>query len=247
MEKSAEDLAIARLSAAATTAVLVDELPLASRPQSVAEALALQDRLVAESGKPVAGWKVATGADGLVTFGTIYAEDCFSSPATVAADRYPPAGVEGEIAFRFLQDLPSGPPLSRDEIASMLVPFPAFEIVASRFADYSGTPPVVRLADRMSNGGMVLGEATGHPADLRTLRVMLSTDGEPVVDQNGGHSRGDPLLPVIEFINWARPTRQFSAGQFITAGTFTGLLFGKAGQRWDLAFKGLGTAQLTLS
>ena len=240
------DTAVQLLNQVARTGRRLPSLPAASQPKSVSEALAIQDRLVEQAGQAVAGWKVATSGDGEVMYGTIYAEDCFDSPAVVVRDRYPMMGVEGEVAFRFTQHLSQGEPLSRDEITAVLTPFPAFEIVASRFVDYAATPVLDRLADRMSNGGMVIGRPGGRSIDLSALPVRLSLNAERIVEQVGGHVRGDPLLPVIEFINAMRPRRGFAAGQFITAGTFTGLRFGQPGEVWELQFEGLGEARLTI-
>jgi 2-keto-4-pentenoate hydratase len=247
MDETALDVAVRLLSEAARTGVPIESLPEASRPVSAAEALAIQDRLVAETDKAVAGWKVATDDDGNVNYGTIYAEDCYPSPATVPVERYPLMGIEAEVAFRFLSDLPSGPALPRREIEGLLVPFPAFEIVATRFASYTGTPAVVRLADRMSNGGMIIGMADGSPDDLERIGLELAVDGITAARQKGGHMRGDPLLPVIEFINAQRPLRSFVTGQFITAGTYTGLRHGKVRERWHVRFEGLGEVMMTLA
>ena len=248
MDKAAMEQAIAALGAAERTGVPIGELPHASRPASVAEALGVQDRVVAGSGKKVAGWKVATSPEGEVTYGAIYADDCFASPATIEASRYRSLGIEAEVAFRFGNDLPrSGERLTREAMATLLIPFPVFEIVASRFASYANTPAIIRLADRMSNGGMVIGEAVGRPSELDQLPVRLAVDGEVVVDQIGGHSRGDPLLPAMEFVNALHATRDFAAGQFITAGTLTGLRYGLPGQRWEVSFAGLGSVQFEIS
>lgn len=246
MDWAAATAAVQLLSDAARTGIPLVDLPEACRPGTVAEALAIQDRLVSDLGKQVAGWKVATSPEGEVMYGAIFREDCYDSPGIIATDRYPLMGIEGEVAFRFERDLAVGPSLPRGEFEDLLTPFPAFEIVASRFANYAGTPSVIRLADRMSNGGMVLGKPTGAPRDLAGLAVRLAVNADTILAQVGGHSRRDPLLPAIEFVNAMRPRLAFSAGQFITAGTLTGLRYGKAGEVWDLEFQTLGGASLTV-
>lgn len=246
MDKSAEDEAVRMLGEAARAGKHIEALPEESVPASPAEALAIQDRIVAASGRKVAGWKVATTPDGVPTYGVIFADDCYTSPAVISKDRYPLMGIEGEVAFRFTADLPIGPSLSDDEIKAVLEPFPAFEIVDSRFFNYAGTPSIVRLADRMSNGGMVLGKAEAIDADLSHLPVRLSATADVVVDQVGGHARVDPFLPALEFVRALHPRLAFAAGQFITAGTFTGLRFGNTGEVWELEFAGLGQVRLTI-
>lgn len=223
-------------------------LPLDDAPRSVADAHAIQALLVAMLGRTVAGWKVATTADGVSTWGAIFAGDCFASPATIEAARMPMLGVEGEIAFRFKAGLPARTALySRAEIEAVLDPFPAIEIVDTRFARYADAPALDRLADRMSNGGFVFGtsEAGGAALDLSQLHVALKRDGETLLDRIGGHGRGDPLLPVIEFVHAVQAGQDFSAGQFITAGTLTGMVPGERGQRFDLGFETFGSVAVT--
>src|SRR6185312_8318035 len=149
---------------------------LPEHPASPAEAHAIQARLVELSGETVAGWKILTTAEGVSTWGVIYAADCLASPAKLAAGRMPLRGVEGEVAFRFISDLPArSTPYSREEIRAALTAIPVIEIVDSRFEDFQGTGVLDRLADRMSNGGLIVGTATAgaDARDLSTLRVTL--------------------------------------------------------------------------
>jgi 2-keto-4-pentenoate hydratase len=223
-------------------------LPDGLHPGSPGEAMTIQAHVVALSGETVAGWKVATTPDGVSTWGAIYGRDVLASPAKLEAGRMPMRGVEGEVAFRFVHDLPARPAAySRQEIEAALTAFPAIEIVDSRFESYAETPAPDRLADRMSNGGIVIGEAEAgaDKLDLSQLHVTLVCDGKTLLDQVGGHSRGDPLLPAIEFIRARQEQVTFRAGQFITAGTLTGMIQGTPGQRYVVTFDGLGSVELT--
>lgn len=225
-------------------------LPEGLHPANPAEAHAIQERLVALLGETVAGWKIATTPEGVATWGVIYARDVFDSPATIAAERMPMRGIEGEVAFRFTADLPArAEPYSRAEIRAVLATIPVIEVVDTRFADYAATPASDRLADRMSNGGLVVGKAEpgAEARDLSQLRVLLTGDGETLLDQVGGHSCGDPLLPVIDFVNARQQSLGFRAGELITAGTLTGLIRGRPGARYTVTFEGLGKASVTFA
>lgn len=225
------------------------ELPASCSPSSITEALAIQEMLVAHLPGDMAGWKVATDTSGAALWGAIFSADCFTSPAQITGNRWEPHGIEGEIAFRFERDLPCRTdPYTRSEIENVLVAFPAIEIVSSRFADYRHAPFLDRLTDRMSNGGMVMG--TPRPdwrsIDLTQLRVTLNIDGIEQLNQIGGHSRIDPLLPAIDFIHALQAEKTFREGQFITTGTFTGLVFGKKNQRITIDFQGFGTVSMMI-
>lgn len=223
-------------------------LPEALRPATIEDAHGIQAALVELSGGVIAGWKVATNEQGQAMWGAILPEDCLASPATIEADRFPLRGIEGEVAIRFEHDLPARRALyTRGDVEAAVVAFAAIEIVDSRFADYRAAPFLDRLADRMSNGGMVIGPdcPAWRLLDLTRLRVRLLIDGQVRADHAGGHNRGDPLLPAMEFINAVQATTDFRRGQFITTGTCTGLAFGEAGQTVTVAFEGLGGAAVT--
>ncbi len=249
MDPADEDIALSLLAAAARDGERVDRLPDSSRPASVAEALAMQARLVARLGEPVGGFKVATDPSGEAMWGAILQRDILSTPVTIGVEAFAPVGIEGEIAFRFDRALPSRTkPYARSEIEEAVTALPVVEIVSSRFRSYQDTPLLDRLVDRMSNGALVIGEARSdwRSFDLSNLPVTLTCDGETLIDGIGGHSRGDPLLPALDFIHGVQPTRGFELGEIMTTGTFTGLIFGCPGQRYVAEFHGLGRVEVEI-
>lgn len=250
MDPTDEDVALSLLTAAARDAERVDTLPDSGRPASVAEALAMQARLVARLGEPVGGFKVATDPSGKAMWGAILQRDILPTPATIGVEAFAPVGIEGEIAFRFDRALPSrAKPYARSEIEEAVTALPVIEIVSSRFRSYQDTPLLDRLVDRMSNGALVIGEARPdwRSIDLSNLPVTLTCDGETLIHGIGGHSRGDPLLSALDFIHAVQSTRDFGLGEIITTGTFTGLIFGRPGQQYAVAFHGFGRVEVVIS
>ena len=225
-----------------------ERLPDGCMPGSVADALAVQERVVALSGEAVVGWKIAQ-LEGTVAWGAIYARDLHQTPARVSATRYPLRGVEAEIAYRFKEDLPHGKgPASREGLAAILQAIPVFEIVDSRFADYKTAPVLDRLGDRMSNGGLVVGRwNTQPPTDFIAMVVRLDRDGSTIFEGAGGHIRKDPLIPALELIAAQRHHRDFRAGQILTTGTFSGLTFGAPGESYRADFGGCGQVDVTFA
>ncbi len=172
MEQADLETAIRLLSDAAESGEWLRELPAASKPPSISEALQMQEALVARLDGTVSGWKVATDASsGASMWGAIFAADCFDLSARIDGRMYAPLGVEGEIAFRFDRDLPSRTePYSRSEIEAVVTAFPAIEIVSSRFISPTQDTPVLdRLVDRMSNGGFGDRNAPSGLARYRSL------------------------------------------------------------------------------
>src|SRR5215469_3205295 len=110
IEASARALADARRSGR-----LLTVLP--ARPQTTAEAHAIQDATVAALGEKIAGWKVSV-VDGQVMRGGLIGSRVLASPTRMRAADVPMLGLEAEIAFRFGHALPPREePYTRDQIA----------------------------------------------------------------------------------------------------------------------------------
>jgi 2-keto-4-pentenoate hydratase len=247
MTPEAVEKAAAALDTADRSGVRLACLPEGCAPEMPADALAVQERVVALSGEAVAGYKIARSGE-TVVWGVIYGRDIHTAPARIAAGRYPVGGIEAEIAYRFRTDLPRGKDaVPRNSLVDLLEPVPVFEIVDSRFADYQGTPVIHRLCDRMSNGGLVVGGWTASlPEDFSKMIVRLERNGATEFEGAGGHSRGDPLVPALELIAAEHRHRDFVAGQILATGTFSGLRFGRSGDTFHADFGGRGGVDVSL-
>ena len=245
MKPSAIEAAARALVTARRSRRLLAALPTDTRPQSVAEAHAIQDATVAALGEGVAGWKVSV-VDGEVMRGVLLGSRVLQSPAHLRATDVPMLGIEVEIAFRFERDLPCrDQPYTKDEIAASVTALAAIEVVDSRFQSYADTPVIDRLADFMSNGAFVTGTARPNwrSIDLAALKATLSVNGRTAVEQTGGHAAGDPILPAVALANALRP-EGIAKGQIVTTGTYTGLHMAQPGDRIVGSFEGFGSAEL---
>lgn len=226
---------------------LLASLPEAGRPKSIAEGHAIQDDLLDLLGEPVAGYKTSGITPGEVMRGAVLRSRFFTSPAEIPVANVPLLGIESEIAFRLDRDLPArDTDYTAEEVADAVTALPAIEVVSSRFADYHGTPVLHRLSDSMSNGALVCGEprTDWRRFDFTKIAVSLLMDGKSLAETVGGHSLGDPLLPLVALANEMRASRGLHAGQVVMTGTFTGLLFAKPGATITARFEGFGTAEL---
>ncbi|MCC7046827.1 MAG: hypothetical protein IT562_08960 [Alphaproteobacteria bacterium] len=252
-----DQLSIARaarlLAEARRTRRRLDGLPASCRPATVDDALAIQAATVAlledpVGAWPVGAWKVGAPVAGRLVRGAILRSRIFGSPAAVRAADMPLLGVEAEIAFRFDHGLPGrARDYTYEEVAAAATALAAIEIVDSRYADYAGAPMLDKIADCVSNGGLVCGtvRADWRDIDLASLTASLAIDGATVARQSGGHATRDPLLPAVAFANDRRNEGGLPAGVIVTTGTFTGLTFAKAGQSVLATFEGFGSAAVT--
>ena len=240
--------AAALLVEARRNRTLLDGLPADATPASVAEAHAIQDAVTAGLGKPVGAYKAMAPAHGEPTRGVIYADTIHASPARIPAAEVPQCGVEGEVAFVFRRDLPPRPaPYSRDEVAGAVDACAAIELVTSRYRNSDAASNLQKLADSISNGAFVHAApaADWRNLELGKLKVTLTVNGTPVLEQEGGHATGDPLGIAVVLANMMREQGGVRAGQFVTCGTYTGLRYLKPGDVCGVRFEGLGAAEVT--
>ena len=240
--------AAALLLAARREGRRIGRLPAACHPASVAEAHAIQDAVTAALGIPVGAFKANAPAGAEPTRGVIYAPTVYASPARIPVAVVPQCGVEGEVAFRFHHDLPPrSTPYTREEVAAAVEACAAIEPVTSRYENPDAATPLEKLADCIANGAFVHGAPMKDWArlDLGKLKVTLTVNGLPVLEQTGGHPTGDPLGIVVALVEMMRATTGVKAGQFVTCGSCTGLRYLKPGDSCGVRFEGLGDAELT--
>ncbi len=249
MDSTRIDKAAAVLAAACRASKRIDALPEDARPRNIAEAHAIQDAVTALLGAEVSAYKANAPADASSSGlrGPIYAANTRQSPARFPVAEAPQCGVEGEIAFRFRRDLPPrAEPYTRDEVAAAVDACVAIEVVSSRFTNPGDVDTLDKLADRISNGGFVVGTIVPdwRALDLAKLKVRLTVNGETVLEQVGGHPIGDPLAVAVALVEMMRSGVGVKAGQFVTCGSCTGLRYFKSGDHCGVTFDGLGAAEL---
>lgn len=249
MDSSSMDEAVAALLAVRRGEARPSSLPEGARPDTLEEAHAVQDRVVAALAERVAGWKVAV-TDAGVSRGVILGSRFLESPASIAGGGLPLLGVEGEIAFRFHRDLPARQAeYGASEVADAADAFVGIEIVGTRFQDYDSAPFLDRTADCMSNQAFVAGttHSDWQAFDLSHVEVSLEVNGEVLLCRSGGHAAGDPFAPAVALVNLLRQTVGVRSGQFITTGTFTGLHRSRPGDRIRVSFSSFGDASLAFT
>ena len=223
------------------------ELPPGAAPRTVADGHAVQDRILAITGEPVAAMKVVANADGVLR-GAIPASLVLPSPAVMPAALTPRRGLEAEIAFRLERTLPqSSTPYSREEVADAVTALVAIEEVETRFSRLDA-PLLDRLADALSNGALVTGTVRPdwRDVDLAALEVVVSVAGREVKRMTGGYTvAAHPFDPAVALVNALAASGPVSAGLIITTGTFSGLDFFEPGDTVKVEFTGFGEAELT--
>lgn len=190
-------------------------------PETLAEAMAIQDKVVAALASPIAGWKVNELPSKEVIFAPILQSGVVPQGGTWTLEGREPGGIELEIAFKMARDVPAGATGGQvlDAIGSAHV---VFELCESRLTDPDSRAQPAKLADCILNSGMVVGASFSdwRSRDLRSVPGRLLVDGKV-------HKDGRSVDPIraIEVLAPAlsKVGRKLAAGQVVITGSLIGM------------------------
>jgi 2-keto-4-pentenoate hydratase len=190
-------------------------------PRNNEEAFEIQDRVAANLGEPVVGWKVNELPNGSAAFAPILAGGVVPAKRTWNVTGTEPAGIELEIAFRMARDVPGDATREQilDAVASAHV---VFELCQSRLAKPETAPRHVALADFISNTGLVVGDAFAgwREKPLQAVPGRLFVDGRLHIEGKSA----DPLR-VLSILpaGLAARGKSLRAGHIVITGSLIGM------------------------
>jgi 2-keto-4-pentenoate hydratase len=234
---------------------LADDLALGGTPLTVEQAYALQHRLLDALGEPGAfprHWKsgAASRAD-VLKHAPLPSRGVRGSGASLADLPLRNRWIEAEVALRIGRDVPAAeaqqlqPAAVPGLVDGMCV---SIEVLDSRWAGGRGAAPLLKLADLLMHGALVLGDFVPFSArawDQQACHIAIGGAGEQRF--RGSLGLGDPtwVLPA-----WARHvTRQGASipkGTVVSTGSWCGVLDAQRGDLVAVEFPGIGTAAATL-
>jgi 2-keto-4-pentenoate hydratase len=230
----------------------IEALPAALVPATAQEAYAVQDQVTAALAR-VAGWKVgAPSPTATPNCAPLLADLVQADPARWPTASFRRRGVEAELAFRFAHPLaPRAHPYSDDEVWDAVATLhPAIEVVESRFAGFPALAPLALLADQQSNGAFAYGAAVENwrAVDFLTQPARLVIDGKEMASVTGGNAAGHPRRLLAWLANHLSARgRGIAAGDIVTTGSHTGLLFAAPGATVAAEFRGIGSVTVSFS
>ncbi len=208
----------ARLIADAQNAKsLLNDIPAASRPQTLDQGYDVQDCIAAECGRSggvndkLAGWKIGLGSANAMksanltrpVFGRVFAGRLHKAGGTVAVPTLPVALIEFEIAFTLARDVTPGERIANplDVVAKAQI---VSEIVSSRFTDRKSVGLPSFVADSVGFHGLVIGQDIDPkriPAIVASL--VVHQDGKEVCRTATGDDGLDPATMLGYLIEHA--------------------------------------------
>jgi 2-keto-4-pentenoate hydratase len=223
----------------------------AAAPANEAEAFAIQRAVLAAIGGRIGGYKCAAPPGKPASAALLNAAGLRSAPTAWPVPAGEKIGIETEIAFRLGRDLPArGTPYTREEVLDAVAgAFPAVELVSSRYLDPSKVSLMEAMADNIAHAGLVVGaDVPGwRGTDLPGLTVRQSCGGVVQVEKQGGNPSGDPVAPLVWLANFLPSVGlMLEAGQVVTTGSCTGLIWVDGRQRVVGGFQGFGEVVIEL-
>lgn len=221
-----------------------------SLPPDRRAAYAVQDATLVALG-PVGGWKVgAKHLEAEPTAAPLPAAGLLPGGCTLLGPDWQLRGIELEVAVRLGRDLaPADAHLpAQDLLQAIDAVLPAIEVVESRLADWRQADPMAQLADLQSHGALVLGAPVPprpELLDLRQAQIELLFDSQAVASARGAHPAPD-LWRLLGWLAWHAVQRgqPLRAGDVVTTGSCSGLLFAGEGCHVLGAVNGLGRVEL---
>jgi 2-keto-4-pentenoate hydratase len=225
----------------------------ADTPADMAGVWAIQREVLRRMGGTIGGWKCAAPEGQPQTGAMLDARGVRRGPTTWQVKAGETIGLETEIAFRLGRDLPRrATRYSREEVLDAVAgAFPAIELVTSRYVERTAVSLMEAMADGISHAGLILGEDVPgwRGMDLPKLTVRQTYAGQVQVEKVGGNPNpgGDPVVPLVWLANHLpEHGLQLEAGQVVTTGTWTGLIFVERGARVTGGFAGFGEVSVDL-
>lgn len=233
-------------------------LPEECTPQSIDDAMAIQNALAEIWGLNVVGWKIGAASKAAMEMlktdapfpGRVFEPYLLESPAGVAAEALHRCAVECEFAFRLGRDLgPQEDDYSFDDIRDAVVmAYPAMELINDYWVDMMALGVTHLIADNGSNGALVLGNPIENwrDLDLAAQSATLIVEGREIASGTGAAILGHPLNTLVWLANdFRRRGITLEEGHVITTGTMTGMTPCKPGDTAVGDYGDLGKVQVT--
>lgn len=159
----------------------------------------------------------------------------------ITVDEFIHPRIEPEIVLVLNQGL-TGPDCTADDVRAATTEVRAgFELIDSRFRDFSFALPDV-IADNASAAGYVVGDTVaGADTDLVAEKVELLIDDRVVHSATGAAVFPDPYTAVADAVNaLAERDRVVPTGMLVLTGALTDAVFLEPGKTYTARFSTLG-------
>lgn len=224
------------------------------KPQTLQEAYATQQHMIAAMPAPVVGWKVgftsdtARAAAGIAEpiFGPLFEDAVHDDDAVITVADNDLMILEPEIGFVMATDLPPrDEPYMRDDILQAIARVhPIFELVNKRLPGTLQETPEWLAADGAINQAIIMGagQAFVPGREFVDEGVIVALNGADLSKGIGANAMGDPIAVLLWLANNMREKGMtLRAGDLVATGLLSDLIYCKNGDTCHATFDTLGS------
>ncbi len=229
-------------------------------PPDEKTAYQVQERLLASTGQPFAGWKVGLTSPAIRAqtglaepiYGPVLASNVYSSPHQVQARSFGRLGIELEIALFLGSDLPaSATPWTAQSVAPhVAAAATAFELIDDRAADYSRLDARRLIVDGSWQAGVLIGGKVpmAQKPDLENGSGALTANGRTIAGAPANAGMGHCFNVLAWLANrLAKDGKPLTRGMLVMTGSIVAAYFPQAGQTLGGNIAGMGEIELKVS
>ena len=225
------------------------------RPDTIDDALAIQQAVIEYTDDSVGGWKCALpisidGLKNIPVVAPIFTEALYQNSSCSMNTDEGVYKIEPEIAFQFGQTLPSRkePYTDAEIIAALSGARLSLELIQSRYLEPDSISYLEHLSDCLFNQGLCLGPEITLEEALSTSEIEFSlkigSASEPVKIE-GKHPNGYPQIPLFWLVNFLRQRGlAIETGQWVITSSYAGVIEIPPDMPFTLAYEKLGEISL---
>lgn len=216
--------------------------------------LLVNKKIVAENTE-ISGWKLGLTSRAKQemmgvhepSYGVLLASMKYLAEEDVSLASFIHPKIEPELAFILEKEL-SGPTSVPEVLAATAYVAPAFEIIDSRYRNFSFTIRDV-IADNSSSSAYIVGKQRIKPEllDFERLGMVLKKNGEVVATSTAASVMGHPARAIAWLVNQlAKRGKTLQPGQVVLSGALSEAFTMEAGDTYTVGFEGMGTLGVTI-
>lgn len=201
-------------------------------------------------GLRVAHWKVgAASREHMPQAAPVPAPHVLPSPARWTDAPTSALAIEAEVAFRVARDIDAATAATIDFADAFDRVLVAIEVCDTRLAAQPAPNALWKLADSLSNAGLVVGSGSCAPGevDFARLRCVVDIDGSRRFDGTASHPLGDPRVLLPWWLAFATARAPLRAGDVVTTGSWCGMVPISSDSRATVMFEGIGRAEVGIA
>ncbi|MBB1299738.1 2-keto-4-pentenoate hydratase [Pseudoalteromonas sp. SR44-8] len=234
----------AHLFAQRTSAAPQSDLPPQLALTSTEDSLAVQQLMIALNKGQVFGWKCLLPLDNgaIILAPILKPPQSFAQICTLYTEQNK-ARIEPEIAFVFAQNMPKQASYSEAEIDHAVSDtHMALELIQNRFSTAYQANHFAKLADGLSNQGVLLGPKINKQAAYDAAHITIAiTQNNRCHSYLGKHPCGLAQTPIYWAVNYlAKCGITLAAGQILITGSYCGVIELDTDVDTEIDYAGLG-------